>query len=396
MKHVSWITWPALALLTIFTACQKSGVATAPPSPPEVLVTDVVVGDVPIIRSWVGTLDGSENAQIKARVTGYLQTRNYNEGAAVKKGDALFEIDPRPYVAALAQAKAQLEQTKATALAAKLDADRSAELFQRKVISEQDYTNKKQDAEAKAATQLAAEAAADDAQLNLNYTKIISPVDGIAGQALAQIGDLVGTGGTGNLTTVSTVDPIRLYFPISEQDFTGAAERFRVAMQVPEAEREAIVELILPDDKVYPRKGKFAFVDRNIDPKTGTIQIAISFPNPDFSLRPGQFARARVEIQTIPKALLVPRRAVSQMQGDNQVVVVNADGKAEIRSVKLGPVYNQFVTVTEGVKSGEKVVAEGFQRVRQGMTVSAKPYLDPLHAEGAAKTSDQDPVPPAK
>jgi membrane fusion protein, multidrug efflux system len=249
-------------------------------------------------------------------------------------------------------------------------------LFDTQVISEQEYTNKTQLYQTKLAAVTAAQAAVEQAQLNLDYTNIVSPLDGIAGQQEAQVGDLVGTGGNAVLTTVSQIDPIWFYLQISEQAYWEWADRFKELMAVPEAKRKENVELILANGSVYAHKGKFAFLNRQVDPKTGTIQVAVSFPNPELTLRPGQYGLARAEIQTIPNALLIPQQAVSQLQGNNQVAVVNPDGKAEIRAVKVGETYQHMIEVTEGLKVGEKVIVEGFQRVRQGVPVSAKPYTE--------------------
>jgi membrane fusion protein, multidrug efflux system len=380
------VYWAALPVVIAFASCQKPA-STVASGPPEVLVTEVVQKEVPMIRQWVGTLNGSENADVRARTTGYLQKRAYEEGGYVKQGDLLFEIDPRPFVAALDQAKSQLQEAQATLLGVELDAKRAKELFQGKVISEQEYTNKTQDYQTKLAAVAAAQAAVESAQLNLDYTKVVSPLDGIAGQAQAQIGDLVGTGSNTVLTTVSQIEPIRCYFPISEQTYWEFADFLKKAMAVPEAERPDRVELILPDGSVYSHKGKFAFVDRQVDPKTGTIQIAVSFPNPELTLRPGQYATARAEIGSIPNALLIPQQAVSQLQGGSQVALVSSDGKAEIRAIKVGPVFGQMVVVTDGLKAGEKVIVEGFQKVRQGTEVLAKPYSDSVKSQEAQSTS---------
>src|ERR1700686_1388404 len=375
MNKVPSICWAALFILAAFTSCKKPAGETSA-SPPEVLVTEVVQKDVPLIRQWVGTLNGIQNAQVRARETGYLQTIAYQQGGYVKKGDLLFEIDPRPFIAALDQAKSQLAEAHATLLGVELDAKRAKELFAGKVISEQEYTNKTQEYQTKLAAVAAAQAAQDDAQLNLNYTKIVSPLDGIAGQQEAQIGDLVGSGSNTVLTTVSQINPIWCLFPISEQTYWEFADRLKEMMAVPEDKRPERVELILPNGSVYPHKGKFAFVDRQVDQKTGTIQIAVTFPNPELTLRPGQYATARAEVDIIPKALLIPHRAISELQGGDQVGIVNADGKAEIRAVTIGQVYGQSIVITNGLKAGEKVIVEGFQKIRQGIPVSAKPYID--------------------
>jgi RND family efflux transporter MFP subunit len=364
----------AILLMAAALSCCEKPASTTSAAPPEVLVTEVVQKQVPIFREWVGTLNGSENADVRARVIGYLEKRAYQEGGFVKKGDLLFEIDPRPFVAALDQAQGQLQQAQATMIGAELDAKRAKELYQNKVISDQEFTNKTQDYQTKAAAVTAAQAGVEQAQLNLDYTKIISPLDGIAGQAQAQIGDLVGTGSNTALTTVSQVDPMRCYFPISEQTYWEYADQLKAAMLVPEAERKEPVQLIFPDGSVYSHKGKFAFVDRQVDPKTGTIQVAVNFPNPELTLRPGQYVTARAELKTIPNALLIPQEALSELQGGAQVAVVNSDGKAEIRAVKVGSVFGRLIVITDGLKLGEKVIVEGFQKVRQGMQVSAKPY----------------------
>src|SRR6266481_3693388 len=378
MHRKSIVTKALAVAVTIgVLGCEKKTAETGPPAPPEVLVTQVVSADVPVIREWVGTLDGSENADIRARVTGYLQKRDYQEGSYVKEGDLLFEIDPRPFEAALDEAKSQLDQAKAIQLATEADFERSQELFDKKVISVQEFENKKQLNQANVAKVGALEAAVQTAQLNLDFTKIIAPLDGIAGLAKAQIGDLVGTGSTSSLTTVSKIDPIRLYFPLSEKDYKEHAHGLRGAMQKPYSERPETIEMVFADGSVYPQKGRFSFVDRQVDPTTGTILIAASFPNPEHTLRPGQFAKARATIDKIVGALVVPERALVELQGNYQIGVVGEDNKAEIRPIKIGPRFNRQVVVTEGLKEGEKVIVEGIQKVRPGMVLIAKPYQEP-------------------
>jgi membrane fusion protein, multidrug efflux system len=383
-----------MAVVFSFSACEKKTAHTeAPPPPPEVLITEVVKGDVPTIGEWVGTLDGDENADIRARVTGYLQKRAYQEGSYVKEGDLLFEIDPRPFEAALAEAKSQLDQAKAIQLATQADFERSQELFDKKVISVQEFENKRQLNQANVAKVGALEAAVETAQLNLDFTKITAPVDGIAGLAKAQIGDLVGAGSTSSLTTVSKIDPIRLYFPLSEKDYKEHANGLREAMQRPYSERPEAIEMIFADGTVYPKKGKFSFVDRQVDPTTGTILIAASFPNTDHTLRPGQFAKARAVIDKISGALLVPERALVELQGSYQIGVIGEDNKAEIRPIKIGPRFNRQVVVTEGLKLGDKVIVEGIQKVRPGMIVTTKPYQEPK-ANTAGPGMQQEAKPP--
>ena len=339
--------------------CGKKAVQTEAAPPPEVLVTQVVKADVPVVHEWVGTLNGSENADIRARVNGYLQKKDYDEGSYVKEGDLMFEIDPRPFEAALAQAKSELLQEQAVQLATQADFGRSQELFEKKVISVQEFENKKQVNQSHVAKVAALEAAVQTAQLNLGFTKINAPVDGIAGIAKAQIGDLVGPGSPGSsesLTTVSKIDPIRLYFPLSEKDYRQYANRITEAMQTPESERKESTELVFADGTVYPQKGKFSFLDRQVDPTTGTILMAVNFPNHEHTLRPGQFAKARVVIENISDALLVPERALVELQGSYQIGVIGEDSKAEIRPIKIGPRYKGQVVVTEGLKQGEKVI----------------------------------------
>jgi membrane fusion protein, multidrug efflux system len=366
-----------IAVVFILSGCSKKTVKTEAPPPPEVFVTQVVKADVPIVGEWVGTLDGSENADIRARVTGYLQKRDYQEGSYVKEGDLLFEIDPRPFQAALAEAKSQLTQQQAIQLATKADFERSQELFDKKVISVQEFENKRQLNEANVAKVGALEAAVQTAQLNLDFTRITAPVDGIAGLAQAQIGDLVGTGGSATtLTTVSKIDPIRLYFPLSEKDYQEHGALLKQAMQKPNSERQEVIEMVFADGTVYPQKGKFSFVNRQVDPTTGTILIAANFPNPDHTLRPGQFAKARAAIDKISGALLVPERALVELQGSYQIGIIGEDNKAEIRPIKIGPRFNRQVVVTEGLKEGEKVIVEGIQKVRPGMVLIAKPYQE--------------------
>ena len=392
MKNVSLIYWTAISASLALTSCERLK-PTAETSPPEVLVTKVIQREVPIIREWVGTLNGVQNAQVSARVTGYIQTIAYQQGGYVKKGDLLFEIDPRPFVAALDQAKGELQEAQATLLQVELDAKRAKELFDRKVISEEEYTDKTQIYQTKLAAVTAAQAAVQADQLNLYYTKVVSPLDGIVGKEQAQIGDLVGTSAGTVLTTVSQIDPIWCYFPISEQRYWEYAEPLRRMMMVPEEKRPEKAELILPDGSVYKHKGKFVYVDRAVDQKTGTIQIAVSFPNPELTLRPGQYATARVEVDRIPNALLIPRQAVSELQGSDQVAIVNPDGKAEIRAVTLGEIYGQMVVVKEGLKAGDKVIVEGFQIVRQAMPVTAKPYPGSFELGGTLEAPQKNSLP---
>jgi membrane fusion protein (multidrug efflux system) len=373
----------ALAIgVLIFPACEREEATKALP-PPDVLVTDAATRDVPVYREWIGTLDGSENAEIRARVTGYLLRRDYQEGALVKKGDLLFEIDPRPFEAALAEAKSQLQQARAMQLAAQAEAQRSKELFDKKVISEQEHVNKTQLNESSVAKVSALEASVEDAQLNLNFCKITSPVDGIAGIAQAQVGDLVGTANSIVLTTVSTLDPVKILFPVSEVDYLSASQRVQETMSKPLDQRPETIELILADGSTSPQKARLLSVDRQVQASTGTILVTALLPNPGSVLRPGFFARARIVAQVLKDAVVVPQRAVSEIQGSYQLAIVGPDGKAEIRPVQVGPRVGTDWVITAGLKAGEKVIVEGIQKVKSGMPVAAKPWVPPAERVAA-------------
>ncbi|MDR3405614.1 MAG: efflux RND transporter periplasmic adaptor subunit [Chthoniobacter sp.] len=390
----NFATIVALAPLLLLAACNKDQSA-APPSPPEVLVMAAAAEDVPVYREWVGTLDGSENAEIRARVVGYLLKRDYQEGALVKKGDVLFEIDSRPFEAALAEAKSQLEQGKAVQLATQADADRNKELYNRKVISDQEYTNKTQQNESNIAKVQALKAAVEQAQLNVQFCKVVSPVNGIAGNAKAQVGDLVGQGTNAVLTTVSTVDPVKILFPISEQEYLDAAEKIQQALDEPFDQREELFEVVLANGAIFEHKGRLLSLDRQVNQATGTILATALLDNPNALLRPGQFARARIKAKDLPAAIVVPQRAVSELQGMYQVGVVGPDNKAEIRTVKVGPRVGSVWAIESGLKPGEKVVVEGFQKLRAGALVAPKPWTPPAAAGDAAKPASTEAAKPA-
>jgi membrane fusion protein (multidrug efflux system) len=378
------------ALLLFFTpllpliGCQKSQQLAN--QPPDVEVVEVLQKDVPIYSEWVGTLDGFINAQIKAQVTGYLLRRNYTEGSYVKKGQLLFEIDPRTFQAALDQARAQLAnaegqlaQAEANQVKAQLDVNRYVPLAKEQAVTQQDLDNAVQanraaQAQVRAAkAQIdAAKAQVDAAQLNLSFTKVASLIDGIAGIAQAQIGDLVGP--TGLLTTVSTVDPIKVYFPVSEQEYLNYIKENPDVEKRVAQEKQLALQLVLADGSLYPQKGNFSLADRQVDVRTGTLRLEGRFPNPGNVLRPGQFARVRAITRSRRGALLVPQRAVTELQGSYQVAVVGNDNKVSIRPVKVGERVGTDWIIEEGLKPGEKVVAEGIQRVKAGMTVDPKPF----------------------
>jgi membrane fusion protein (multidrug efflux system) len=390
--------WQLIAIVILLSSigCGKSEQPQA--RPPEVEVIQVEQKDVPIWNEWVGTLEGLVNAQIKPQVTGYLLRQNYKEGSFVRKGQLLFEIDPRTFQAALDQAKAQranaegqLAQAEANQVKAQLDVNRYTPLAKEQAVTQQDLDNAIQanvaaQAQVRAAkAQIdAAKAQVDAAQLNLGFTRIVSQIDGIAGIAQAQIGDLVGP--TTLLTTVSTLDPIKVYFPVSEKGYLNYIKENPDAAKRAEQERQLGLEMILADGSLYPHEGSFSFADRQVDVKTGTLRLQGLFPNPGNILRPGQFARVRAITTTKKGALLVPQRAVTELQGSYQVAVVGKDNKVEIRPVKVAQRIGTQWIIDAGLKPGERVVAEGIQRVRAGMTVNPKPLKAMPVAKPTAKS----------
>jgi len=364
--------------------CEKEQAAPTPP--PDVEVVEVAQQDVPIKKDWVGTMDGKVNAQIHAQVTGYLLKQNYNNGDFVRKGTLLFQIDPRPFQAALDQAKGNLLQAqgnldRAQAVLGKTEIDvrRYTPLAKENAISQQELDDAVQANLAakgsvvadKAAIE-AAKAAVNSAQLNLGFTTIASPVDGVAAIATAQVGDLVGPQSPNALTTVSTVNPILVNFNPSEQEYLNAAK----LAGGEEFLRKLEFGLELATGAAYPHKGHIYAVNRQVDVRTGAIQVQAEFPNPDNVLRPGGFARISTVAGVQKGALVVPQRAVNELQGSYQIAVVGNDNKADIRSVKMGPKTGAMWVVAEGVKPGERVVAEGFQKLKEGIVVNPKPYQE--------------------
>src|SRR5438046_189166 len=392
--------WQVIATVILMgsVGCGKAELPQA--RPPEVEVVQVEQKDVPIWNEWVGTLEGLVNAQIKPQVLGYLLRQTYKEGSFVKKGELLFEIDPRTFQAALDQTKAQLAnaeqqlaQAEANQVKIQLDANRYTPLAKEQAVTQQELANAIQANVAAQAQVRAAKAQIDAAkaqvaaaQLNLGFTKIVSLIDGIAGVAQAQIGDLVGP--TSLLTTVSTLDPIKVYFPVSEKGYLNYIKENPDAAKRAEQERQLGLEMILADGSRYPHEGSFSFADRQVDVKTGTLRLQGLFPNPGNILRPGQFARVRAVTKTRRGALLVPQRAVTELQGSYQVAVVGKDNKVSIRPVKVGERTGSQRVVDAGLKPGERLIAERIQRVRQRMTVNPKPLK-------AAET-EAKPAPTAK
>jgi membrane fusion protein, multidrug efflux system len=350
--------------------CKKA--EPPPPPPPSVQVAPVIQKDVSIYQEWLGTLDGNVNAEIRPQTEGYLLKRTYAEGSAVKAGQVLFEIDPREFQAAYDQAKGSVSQYDAALANANTTVARYKPLAAQKAISQQELD----DAETRQLTAQAnldsAKAALEKAKLNLGWTKVASPIDGIAGTAKSQIGDLVGK--TTVMTTVSQVNPIRVYFNPSEQEYLAWVAKYGpVEKSLRSANlEEGRLQLILADGSTFPHRGKPILVGREVDVKTGTIQIAGVFPNPGDVLRPGQYAKVRVAVDTRKGAILVPQRAVSELQGSHQVGIVGSDNKVTIRVVKLGPTEGSSYVIDEGLKPGDRIIVEGLQRVKSGMTVAPK------------------------
>jgi len=406
--------WAAALLISAALAaagCTRTTSAAGSPRPPDVQVAPVQQRDVPVCREWIGTLDGMVNAAIRAEVTGYLLSQKYAEGSFVRKGQLLFEIDPRPFQAALAQAEgqlavargqlaqakaqltqaqAQLAQSAANQQRAQLDVDKYTPLAKQQAVTQQELDNAVQNniaytaqieaskagvetakaqIEASNAAVESAQAAVEAAKVNTGFTHLTSPIDGIAGQAQVQVGNLVSPS-SGVITTVSTLDPIKANFTVGEQEYlslTRGAGNDLAKLQL---------ELILADGGTYPQKGKFSFADRQVNQSTGAIQLTGLFPNPGSRLRPGQYGRVRAAIGTRAGALLIPQRAVTELQGGFQVAVLDRGNTVGIRTVKLGEQIGTMWAVAEGLKAGERVVAEGVQKVRPGVQVSPKPFVE--------------------
>jgi membrane fusion protein (multidrug efflux system) len=407
----------------------------AAPAPLQVDVVQVQQQDVPIYSEWIGTTDGMVNADIRAQVSGYLLSKNYTEGAFIKKGQLLFEIDPRPLQAVLNQAKGdlsrgesqvqqaitQLAQTEAQLLQAnsqlltaeanqrktQLDVNKYGPLLEQKAVTQQDYDNANQANEAAKAqvdvarSQIRAaiaavgtakaailaakaqvvsyQAAVKTAELNLGFTKIFSPIGGIVGIAVAQVGDLVNPT-SGILTTVSTVDPIKVYFTVSEQEYLDYVKQNPTPAQLTAAQKQLELQLFLADGTTYPHMGRFYIADRQVDPKTGAIRTAGVFPNSENALRPGQYGRVRAATNTKNGALLIPQRAVSQLQGIYRVAVVGSDNKVTMRTITPGPTVGQMLIIQDGLKPGETIMVDGTQKVTSGATVAPRPFAGTLTA----------------
>jgi membrane fusion protein (multidrug efflux system) len=356
-------------------ACEKK-TPVQPPLP--VTVTPVVQQDVVVERTWVGLLNGYQNADIRAQVTGYLLTQNYKEGSVVKKGATLFTIDPRPFQAALAQAQADYAKSVAQAQLAQITLGRQEQLYKTKVISQQEYDTAYQNAQADIAGSAAAQAAVQTAQINLNYCTVTAPFDGIAGLAQAQIGDLVGPGGTSSvLTQMSQVNPIKVNFSITEQEYLRASALLQRLQSLKADELQSRITLHLADGSLYPQKGRFDFVNRQVNAATGTIQITALFDNTDDTLRPGLFAKVTAPVEELKGALLVPQAATVELQGNYMVQVLQPDNTVKPSPVLLGPTQGDMQVILKGVALGEKVVVGGVEKARPGMKVVPQPYVAP-------------------
>lgn len=354
-------------------ACRKKD--PPPPAPPAVQVAPVIVRDVPVTSEWIGTLDGYVNAEIRPQVEGYLLRQVYQEGSLVRKGSVLFEIDPRPFQAIYEQARGDLERNEASVARARLDVQRFTPLVAEKAVSQQELDNAATALRQAEANVAGSRASVERARLNLAWTKVGSLIDGIAGIAKAQVGNLVNPQTV--MTTVSQVDPIKVFFSPSEREYmawsAGKAGSAGPGGGLVGAAHKGTLRLILSDGSEYPHPGDPLLQDRSIDPRTGTIQIVGVFPNPEGRLRPGQYARVRASTQTVQGAILVPQRAVSELQGSYQVAVVGPDNKVETRTVQMGDRIGTLWVATKGLAPGDRIVVEGTQKVKAGVTVDPRP-----------------------
>jgi membrane fusion protein (multidrug efflux system) len=377
----------ALLALALAAACKEE----APPQlpPPDVLVLAAAQQDVPVYQEWVGTMSGYINAVIKPQVKGYLLTKDYLEGSVVSANQLLFQIDPREFQAQVDQALGNLQQAQAALGKTQLDVARYQPLAKEGAVSQQELDNAVQANQANLAAVAAGRAALEQARLNLGWTKVLSPIAGVSGIAVAQIGDLVDP--TTTLTTVSTVDPIKVIFPVSEADYLRYT---KARLGHPEVPRAGGLELISADESVYPYRGTVSIVGREIDVRTGTLTLEALFPNPDNLLRPGGYAKIRTAIDTLPDAIVVPQRAVQDNQGQYQLFVVGADDVVEVRNVTVGPLSGANWVIASGLALGERVIVEGFQKVRPGVKVGVKPYVAPTGGPTPWPTAATPPTQP--
>ena len=360
----------AIVLLLAVSGCKKTAAPTAPPIP-EVVVTDVVQRNVPVYSDWVGTTEGFVNADIYPKISGYLIKQNYTDGDQVRTGQLLFQIDDREYKAALDQALGDLAQKEADYKKNAQDLSRYKPLYDQQVISKQDFDHVNQNTRASAAAVASAQAAVETAKLNEQWTQVNSPIDGIAGIAKTQVGNLVSP--TSLLTTVSQLDPIKVEFPISEREYLHFADKINRHEKDGDSKQDPDLEMVLADGSTYKYRGRFYVANRQVNIQTGTIKIQGIFPNPDAILRPGLYAKIRAATDVAKNALLVPQAAVLETQGQYQVAVVGADNKVTLRMVKTGKQVGDLRIIDEGVSPGEHVITEGLQKVSDGMEV--KPQM---------------------
>ncbi|MGA2555155.1 MAG: efflux RND transporter periplasmic adaptor subunit [Verrucomicrobiota bacterium] len=366
------VFFAAAALLLGVAGCQKDA-PEPPPAPPDVQVMTVTLQDVPIYQEWIGTLDGFVNAQIRAQVSGYLLSQNYKEGSLIRKGDVLFQIDPRPFAALVKQAEGQLGMAEAQLGRTELDVKRFTPLALSNAISQEELDDAVQSNLAARASVAMSQAAKQQAQLNLEFASITSPIDGIAGLARAQIGDLVGPA-SGNLTEVSTLDPIKAYITVNEQYYLDHLAAFAGGRGTGGGGME--LDLLLANGAIHPYKGTFYFLDRQVEPGTGAMQVAVLFPNPGNVLRPGQYAKVRARTEVRKGVALIPQRAVTELQGSFQVDVVtktNSSNVVAIRPVIVGAQMSNMWIIESGLQSGESIIVEGLQKAGPGKAVNPLP-----------------------
>jgi membrane fusion protein (multidrug efflux system) len=376
-------TWLAVLMTAagLGVACDKPAPPVAPPT--EVYVTDVIQKDVPVYLELVGQTQGSQDVDIRARVEGFLETVNFREGSIIRKGDLLYEIDRKPLEALLAAAKAELATSEARLQKAKNDVARYTPLVAKQAVSKQELDNALASQDAETAQVAAGHAAVEKATLDLSYTKVTSPIDGLVGVTQVKPGNLVGRGESTLLTTISQINPMLFHVAVTEADYLRYTKR-----QPARTDKGATatgIQLTLADGSTYAHTGRINLVDRAVDPTTGTLGIQLEYPNPDLLLRPGQYGRARLLLETATGAMLVPQRAVQELQSIYSVAVVDASNKVAFHTVKVGQRVGSQWVILEGVNPGDHVVVEGLQRIQDGMTVVAKPAPD----AGAAKSSGE-------
>ena len=368
---------PASSALLLLAGCEQKA-APPPAAPPEVLVTKVAKENVPVFTEAIATLNGSTNAQIHPQVSGYLIKQGYMEGAVVQQGDLLFQIDPKPFQADLDKAQANLVTAQAQLQKSQQDLARYKTLVASGAVSQQEYQNEVQTVAGAQGNVDADQALVTTSQINLGYTTINAPITGIAGKAMVQLGDLLSP--TTTLTTMSAVDPIQAQFTVSEQFYLNNTDKINKIMAIPQADRPYSIELIMPDGSTYPHRGQFFYIDRQVQTSTGAINVYALFPNKENILRPGQYAKVRGVTQQLDGALVIPQRAISQLQNLNQVFVVKDDNTVEVRNVTLGDIVGQLQVITTGLQEGETVVVDGIQKCQQGAKVDPKPYTMPTAA----------------